>query len=112
MNKEKIEIEEQINTCVPAPTLTLSATDKIYLALVRKSIKNLTQVYTMVILRDSSGKYPFATHVQVATFKDASHADIYYNAVSGIMRAQSKSCFQPFRLCFVESVKNFYLRMK
>ena len=44
MDKEKIEIEEQINTCVPAPTLTLSATDKIYLALVRKSIKNLTQV--------------------------------------------------------------------
>ena len=97
------------NTFVsPLPDLRLGATDNLYLAVTRRASGGLVFVYTLVSPRDSMGRYPMMTDVNVATFRDSATADISFKTISDIMRWQSKSYLQQVRKYYQDIAANFY----
>lgn len=73
------------------PKLVLSASDKIYLATAKKTIKNLTYIYTLACLpdQDRPGQCKLLPTTQVSTFDNKRHAELYYNTINQIMKLQS-----------------------
>lgn len=94
----------------PKSNLELSATDRLYLGLTRRSSGGLTFIYTLVSRRDEWGRYPILTETNVVAFKNSAKADIYYKTVLDIMRWQSASYLQTVRKYFRDNAVNFYKR--
>ena len=86
------------------PRLILSASDKIYLATAKKTIKKLTYVYTLACLpdQDRPGQCKLLPTTQVSTFDNKRHAELYYNV--GIKNKTLLNC-----IC---SGKEFYHAQK
>ena len=106
-NARKINMESK-TFVAPKPNLQLDGADNLYLAVTRRSSGGLTFVYTLVSARDKMNRYPIIPETTVATFKNATKADIYYNTVLEIMRWQSKSYLQNIRQYFRDNAADFY----
>ena len=96
MTKENTTAE-QINVATtnsPAtsgmPLLNLSMTDKIYLAVHRKHADNLHYIYSLFCRMNNYGKYNMIPESDIAAFKDAAQADLYFNTLSQIQDVQSR----------------------
>ena len=105
---DKTNKEEAKTFIAPKSNLKLSATDNLYLGVTRRSSNGLTFIYMLVSPRDSMGRYPMMTDVNVATFRDSATADIYFKTISDIMRWQSKSYLQQVRKYYQDIAANFY----
>ena len=108
MNEVKIPNADQKTFVAPKPDLELGATDKLYLAVTRRSMGDLTFIYTLVSVRDKMGLYPMLPETQVATFKNSAQADIYHKTIIDIMCWQSKSHLQKIRRFFSDRAADFY----
>ncbi len=98
MNKDTNKNKNTINvatTNAPAPSgmplLNLSMTDKIYLAVSRQYADNLHYIYTLFCRENRPNNYNMIPETDIAAFKDAAQADIYYNTVLKIQDFQSRS---------------------
>lgn len=74
-----------------APKLSLNSMDKLYLAISKKSIGNLTYVYTLGNMKATSNRWNLNTTISVTTFKKKSDAEVYYKTLNEIMKLQHKN---------------------
>ena len=95
MNKENKTYPEQTDTAItyikikPNNQLDLSA--RLYLAVARKQISDrLIRVYTFGCPGSSNDCFCVRATTDVATFKSATHADMYVNQVNRVIQSQSQ----------------------
>lgn len=74
-----------------APKYMLNSADKLYLAISKKSIGNLTYVYTLGNMKAASNRWNLNTTISVTTFKKKSDAEVYYKTLNEIMKLQHKN---------------------
>ena len=90
-NDKEVKLKE-------APELTLNMTDKVYLALARRSADMYSYVYALVLKNaNKPGErptYPMMPETEVSVFTNPKKADIYYNAASQVMEIQKKTMKQ------------------
>lgn len=67
------------------PVLNLSMSDKLYLAVSRHSANSLHYVYSLFCAQDRPGTYNMRPETEIATFTDATAANIYYNTINEII---------------------------
>lgn len=72
------------------PLLNLSMTDKIYLAVARKNVDNLHYIYSLFCRENRPGNYNLMPEADIATFRDTTQADLYYNTLLQIQDYQSR----------------------
>lgn len=96
MNKNTNKENPTINVATtnkPAPScmplLNLSMTDKMYLAVSRQYADNLHYIYTLFCRENRPNNYNMIPETEIATFQDATQADVYYNTVLKIKEFQS-----------------------
>lgn len=76
---------------VPTPNFVINDTDKLYLAAALKSVGKLTYVYTLACASVGNRKYEMDPRTEIATFTDASLANVYYRTVKEMMAFQGHS---------------------
>lgn len=87
--KRKLAIK-WINQNINAPKLSLSATDKLYLAVSKKNSGKLTYVYTLGNMKASGNKWNLNPTITVNTFHKSKEADVFYKTLLAIMELQHK----------------------
>lgn len=92
-----------------APNLTLNSTDKLYLAVSKKSVGNLTYIYTLGNMKAGDSKWNLNTTISVTSFYKKSEAEIYYKTLLAIMEIQRK---HPAIQILVDAYKNEIERFK
>lgn len=97
MNKNTNKENPTINVATtnkPAPSgmplLNLSMTDKMYLAVSHQYADNLHYIYTLFCRENRPNNYNMIPETEIATFQDATQADVYYNTVLKIKEFQSR----------------------
>ena len=70
---------------IPAPDLTLSMDDKIYLAVAKNTHWKMTYVYTLACLQTVAKQYELCATREIHTFKNVETAQIYYDTVERIV---------------------------
>ena len=73
------------------PDLTLSANDKMYLAIAFNQSDRLAFIHTLFCRMMDSGSYNGRAEIDVLTFKKTTDAMVYYAALQEIMRYQSSA---------------------
>ncbi len=108
MNKDKDKTINIATTNVPAgvgmPLLNLSMNDKIYLAVANGQKNNLHFVYSLFCRQDSHNKsqYTLLPESEVAVFKDAAQAELYFGTLSQIKYVQSRDGTNDFIFSFAD----------
>ncbi len=74
-----------------APKLSLNSMDKLYLAISKKSIGNLTYIYTLANIKAAHNRWNLDATISVTTFKKKSDAEVYYKTLNEIMKLQHKN---------------------
>lgn len=74
---------------IAMPVLSLSMTDKMYLALMYQEHNRLAFIYTLFCRQDLSGGYCAVADQEVLVFKRSSDAKVYYETLQQIQHHQS-----------------------
>lgn len=80
-----------LNQNKDASTISLNSTDKLYLAVSKKSVGNLIYIYTLGNMKASSNQWNLNTTISVTAFDKNSKAEIYYKTLTAIMELQHKN---------------------
>lgn len=91
-----------------APKMSLNSTDKLYLAVSKKSVGNLIYIYTLGNTKANHNQWNVNTTISVKTFDKKSKAEVYYKTLVEIMKLQHKNPgVQVIVDVFKEEIKRF-----
>jgi len=112
----KNETEDKKIHLKDTPVFTMNTTDKLFFALARRDNETLSYVYALVINDLNAGKhaapsYSMDMRTEISVFKNAIHADIYYETAKLVMEQQKtggqKRLIETFRDVFETQISAF-----
>lgn len=88
--KTKLAIK-WLNNNKNSPKWSLNSTDKLYLAVSKKTVGKLTYVYTLSNMKSAVNQWYLNTTISVTTFDKKREAYLFYKTITAIMELQHKN---------------------